>query len=167
MTRDEFLDKQYELSVQAGMNQRYHQKYTRFWRRLDTAIKIITAAAAVVSAMLASATMVPNPDPRLMWGSLILAVVTTIAAVALNVLPFGGYEKDHRDLFRQWTDIREDLEALLFDCDGDPSPHNLCELKKLDAKAHRICGQEPSPNDKVIRLCFDAEQKSCQPAQAS
>ena len=53
MTRDEFLNKHYELSFHAGMNQRYHQSYATWWWHWDTWTKVTTAALAVTSAMLA------------------------------------------------------------------------------------------------------------------
>jgi hypothetical protein len=167
MTKDEFLDKHYEMSVQAGMNQRYHQRYSTFFRRLDTAVKIVTAAAAVIGAILGAASMSETASELVVWSGFIVSVVTTISAVALNVVPFGNHERDHRDFFRQWTDIREDLDALLFDCGDTPSDHVVRELKKLDGKIHRICGQEPKPDDKLIDECFRAEIRSREPAKAA
>jgi hypothetical protein len=125
-------------------------------------VKITTAAAAVVGVILSIATAGNSASPNLVWWSVALSIATTIAAVALNVLPFGNWEKEHRDLFRQWTDIREDLDALLFDCpaDGSPDVRTICDLKKLDAKIHRVCGQEPEGNRRFIAECYQSEVQS-------
>jgi len=160
MTRDDFLDKQYELSVQAGMNQRYHQRYATWYWQWDAGIKAVTAAAAVIGLALSIATAFPNSNPYLVGAEVFLAIVTTVAAVVLNVIPVGNWEQFHRDFFRQWTDLREELESLLYECQGEPDSPHIMQLQKLEGKMHRICGQEPSPNDNLIRICFEAEKKS-------
>ena len=166
MTRDEFLDKQHSLSVQSGMNQRYHQIYSTWWWRWDTAAKITTAILAVSGAMLAVGATFETHPPLIDSVGVLVASAAALAAVILNVVPFGTWEQEHRDLLRQWTDLREDVECLLFECESEPAEHHVCELKKLDAKMHRICGEEPSPNNAVIQTCFNAETKSRQPAAA-
>jgi hypothetical protein len=160
MTRDEFLDKQYHLSVQAGMNQRYHQKYATFWWRWDTIVRGSTAAAAVLGALISLASYMNQHSAGLSFWSASVSIVTAIIAVILNVVPIGSWEQSHRDLLRQWTDLREDIELLLYDCAGDPGAQILCDLKKLEAKMHRICGQEPAPDDTLLKTCYDAEERS-------
>lgn len=167
MTRDDFLDQQFKLSVQAGMNQRYHQAYATWWCIWDRLVKIVTAAAAVIGVMLSVATYGPQASVALSQAEIVLAIVTTIAAVALNVVPVGNWEQTHRDLFRQWTDLREDIDALLFDCEGEPDQHILCELRKLNAKIHRVCGQEPSPNTQKLKQFYNEEAASRLPTPAA
>jgi hypothetical protein len=168
MSNDEFLDKQFELSVAAGMDQRYHQKYANFWWRWDTSAKVATAIAAVASAILSVATATPEPNGAMVSFSVALSIVAAFTAVALNVIPFGTWEQQHRDFLRQWTDLREETEALKFKCgNGPPSEDIVCDLQKLDAKFHRICGQEPSPNEELIKQCFEAEKKSRGLSQAA
>jgi hypothetical protein len=163
MTHDEFLDRQYALSVQAGMNQRYHQGLARVWRRWDMGAKIATAVFATIAFGLAIACAMIH-DHSLHAVEITVALVAALAAIALNVIPLGAWELEHRELFRQWTDLREDVEALGLECLGEPEDAHLCELRTLDAKAHRICGQEPAPNEKRLRRCYDAEIKSRMPA---
>lgn len=163
MTQDDFLDKQYELSVVAGMNQRYHQRYATFWWRIDTAAKIITAILAVIGAMLAvAATFKEHPESIDRW-AVTIASLAAVAAVILNVIPFGTWEKEHRDFLRQWTDLRLDTEAILGECDGEPEHHHACEIRRIDAKRHGICGEEPMPNAKVLKECLKAEKESRTP----
>ncbi len=160
MTREEFLDKQYELSFTAGMNQRYHQRYATWWWRWDTSAKIVTAILAVASAMLSVGAMFKEHPAELDLWALIVASLAATAAVILNVVPFGTWEQEHRDLLRQWTDLREDSESLLFECPNDPIEHHVGELKKLDSKLHRLCGDEPSPDVKLLDKCLKDEKKS-------
>lgn len=161
ITNDEFLDHQFHLSMTAGMNQRYHQSYATFWWRWDTSVKVVMAISAVASALFSIATLFPV-EPAIASLSATLSVVSAFAAVAMNVIPFGTWEKEHRDFLRQWTDIREDVEALRFACGNDPQEQHRHELQKLDAKIHRICGQEPNPNRQMINKCWDDEKKSRQ-----
>jgi hypothetical protein len=160
MNRKKFLDRQYNISFHAGMNQRYHQRYATFWWRCDTWAKIITAVLAVAGAMLSVGALFEGHDPRIDYLALSVASLAAIAAVILNVVPFGAWESASRDLFRQWTDLREDSEELLFACPGEPDGHNIHDLRKLDARLHRLCGAEPSPNKAILQECHDDEKKS-------
>jgi hypothetical protein len=116
-----------------------------------------TAASAVIGAMLAVTSLYDATLPEWDVAGLVLAVVSAIVAVAMNLLPFGNWEKDHRDFMRQWNDLREDIETLRHDCIDNPSCVPSSVIKKLDAKMHRICGQEPSPNKAIIATCFKEE----------
>lgn len=142
------------------MNQRYHQRLAQWWRWWDFVAKVATAFLAVAGAMISVAALSEGHDPSIdAWG-VFVAASAALAAVILNVAPFGGWEKEHLDLFRQWTDIREDSESLLFECPREPEPHQICNVQKLDAKLHRICGLEPSPNRKLLDECYRAEKRS-------
>lgn len=164
MNRDSFLDAQFQLSFQAGMNQRYHQKQADLWWQRDAIAKAATAILAVIGAMVASAALYPNHSPYIDYGGLLASVLAAISAVILNVIPFGAWEKDHRIFFKQWTEIRKEADYLLFDCPtGDPSPTFIDELKKLNGRAHLLCGDEPAPDEKVLMTCFKEEEKSRTP----
>ena len=92
--------------------------------------------------------------------ALTVASAAAVSALVLNVVPFGAWEKESRDFLRQWTDLREDVESLLFRCPGEPVEHHICELEKLDGKLHRLCGAEPSPNKDLLEECHRAEKQS-------
>jgi len=161
MNRDEFLDKQYSISHQTGMNQRYHQRYANFWWRCDTGSKIFTALSSVVGVMLSVVTFIPDHDAAFDVFGLILSFLGACSAVALNVIPFGNWEQCHRVFLIQWTELRKDIDALLYDlAPGDPSPELVLELKRIDAKVHLICGAEPPANEKVLMECHKEEEKS-------
>lgn len=164
MNHQQAMQRLYELSVQAGMNQRYHQIYSSWWWGWDTFMKVTTAALSVVGAMLAVTSLYAATPPVWDQLSLGLAVISAIVAVALNVVPFGNWEKDHRDHMRQWFDFREDVDSIRLGCQHDQTCVPFEEIKKLDGKMHRICSQEPSPNTRVIKECYDAEERSRKPA---
>jgi hypothetical protein len=159
MNRDEFEDKQYHLSVTAGMNQRYHQNRQYLWTICNRAIQIAVGTLAVIGVCLAvTAALVESKTVDVF--SIVIASAAAIAAIALNVLPLGDWAALHGDLLRRWTDLREDVDALQFDLDGEPTPDLRERLKQLDAKVHRICGGEPQFNEALLNKCFDDEEKS-------
>jgi hypothetical protein len=166
MNSEQFLEKQYEISVIAGMNQRYHQSYATWWWRWDASAKATTAILAVIGAMLSVAATYPDHAPIIDTCGVAFASLAAVAAVVLNIVPFGTWEKEHRDLLSQWTDVRSDVEALLFEFSGKPSEHHVRELGKIDAKLHRLCGQEPSPYQYHLNECYKREISSRTPANA-
>lgn len=169
MTRDAFLKKRFHLSVTAGMNQRYHQHQAyRFWL-LDTSAKILTAAFSFLSFAAAIAAWLYGPtdgsghflDVTIDVVGVGISFLAAIVAIILNVLPFASREKEHVDLFRQWTDLRESVEAIQHAIgEGEPSKRLVEELAELDAKHHRICGSEILANSTVWRRCENDERKS-------
>jgi hypothetical protein len=121
---------------------------------------VTTAIAAFVSAIL-SVVSIYQQDYG--WWSAGFSIAAACAAVALNVLPFGTWEQRHRDLFRQWTDLREEADLLEMNlADSPPSEHHIDGLKRLAMKVHRINGSEPAANIKTLAECQHAEEKSRQ-----
>jgi hypothetical protein len=156
MTRDQFEDKQHHLSVTAGMNQRYHQNRQFLWTVWNRGIQIVVALLAVVGVCLAVAAFLVENWYVDIW-SIAIASCAAGLAVAMNILPFGDWAALHADFLRQWSDLREDVDALQFDLDSTVSDELLERLKKLDAKVHRICGSEPKPNDRLIKRHYNDE----------
>lgn len=166
MNRQEFSDRQYRISIQAGMNQRYHHRWEVFWFRCDLAAKAATAVFAVIGAVLSVASIGDKPSAELVWSSVAFSLMASVSAVILNVLPFSSWERDHGELFRQWTDLREAVDDLEIVGESDPSADLAGELRKLTSKTHRICGQEKAPDLKILAECQAEEEKSRKPAAA-
>lgn len=161
MTRDEFEDKQYEISVTAGMNQRYHQSRAHKWTWWNRGVQISVAVLAVISLCLAVAAALA--ETALLDGLAILfSSLAVIAAIALNVLPLGDWVQQHLDLLRRWSDVREDVESLPFDLVDEPTPDLIGRLKALDAKVHRICAIEPGCDEELHKKCYQDEKRSRQ-----
>lgn len=142
------------------MNQRYHQHEASVNGSLDMWAKVVTAMLAMAGFGLALAAPLAKNEV-VDWSGVLVSVLAAIAAIYLNVMPFGAKEKEHVDLFRRWTDLREDVDRLEFDLgSGEPSELLSAQLAEMDAKLHRICGAEPLANAKLWRACQRAEQKS-------
>lgn len=152
MTREEFDEKHYEMSLTAGMNQRYHQAKAGTWACWDRSFKISTGMVAVAGAI----TAFSGPG----WFGAFLAIAAAMLAVSLNVLPFVEWSALHADMLRRWSDLREDIDALGFDVNGEPSKPLIERLRNLDAKIHRVCGLEPKVDKGFLRKCFLEEEQS-------
>jgi hypothetical protein len=161
MTRDDFLDKQYHLSVTAGMNQRYHQEKADYWANRDAIAKIATAVFATAGVVMSIVTIY-NTETWAITMSVFVALVAAAGAFILNVFPFGTRELHHRDLLRRWSDMREEVDALEFILSDEKAPSKdlVQRLKELDAKTHRICGTENSPDKKLLGTCYREEELS-------
>ena len=159
MNAKDFDKKQFEISVQAGMNQRYHQGKATHWARFDRTFRILIGVLAVASAMLS---VVTASNTEVGWWvslSIVLSSSAAVIGLAINVLPFADWEKQHVDLFRRWSDLREDIDAMPFDF-AKQSEEACVRLRTIEAKMHRICAMEPAPNDSLLDQCFAAEQRS-------
>lgn len=163
MNADDFAYQRLDLSMTAGMNQRYHQARSHWWICWNRAVQIAVGLLAVIGACLAvSAASVDN-----VWvdvSAILFASLAAVAAIALNVLPLGDWAQEHLDLFRRWSDLREDVDALEFEqppgAVGDIPRELVDRLKALDAKKHRICGIEPAMNERLLEKCYRDENRS-------
>jgi hypothetical protein len=160
MTHDEFLDAQFKTSFTAGMNQRYHQARASHWACWDRTCKISVGVLAVAGACLSVVT-ISSPAGSLIMVSAIVAAMAAVVAIALNVLPLGEWNSQHAALFQRWSDLREDVDSLLFELDGDnPSVALVSRLRELEGKVHRICGTEPACRKELLAECFREEEQS-------
>jgi len=166
MTIEEFLDKQFHLSVTAGMNQRYHQSYSTRWCWIDRGFRIAVGIFTVTGAMLAIAASANASSSLALW-SIGIAIISAILGVVLNILPFADWERRSSDLFRRWCDLREDVDALEFELKGNPTAALVARLRQFDGKVHRICGMEEKPDEKRLQQCYDQEEASRHPDKSS
>jgi hypothetical protein len=163
MTKNQFLDRQYELSVMAGVNQKFHQGQIKHYADRDRYCKIAVGFLAVLGVCLCVVTATVD---GWFWDavSILIASLAAAAAVALNVLPFGEWASGHHALFQRWTDLREDVDDLLYRVVDEPTPDDLARLRELSAKCHRICGTETHCDDGILQVLQDKEEKSRRPA---
>jgi hypothetical protein len=131
------------------MNQRYYQSLTQKWWKWDLATKIATASFATFSFGLSVASLFQSSNLiTLTWVSFVVSLLTACAAIVLNVVPFGSWEKDAASLYHQWTDLREEVDCLAFDLGKDePSRMVVSILQRLEGRRHRICGTETFRDD--------------------
>jgi len=159
MTGEEFRDRQFEISFTAGINQRYHQARESFWTSWDRGVKVLVGVLAVAGLCITVYTTTPQGATWIQAG-VCVAIFGAFSAIALNVLPIGEWAKLHNALFQKWTDLREDVDALLFDLSGEPSDELKDRLKALEAKVHRICGSEPGCKKHLLQQCCNEEKRS-------
>lgn len=142
------------------MNQRYHQHEASLNASRDLWAKVATAMFAMIGVSLALAGAM-TVSGVIDWLGVTFSAIAAVAAIFLNVLPYGAREKEHVDLFRRWTDLREDIDRLEFELgDGSPTPPLAEQLQTLESKLHRICGAEALANQRLWRQCQRAEQSS-------
>jgi hypothetical protein len=169
MNHDDFEQKQYHLSVTAQMNQLYHQSRARWWTVWNRGVQIAVAVLAVIGVCLALAAAMTH-DFGTDLAAIIVEGLAAVAAIALNVLPLGDWAGESSSFLRQWSDLREDIDALDFDLAEQVTPELIARLKVLDGKVHRICGSEPRMNEALLGKCYrDAERSrhSAKPACAA
>jgi hypothetical protein len=159
MTQPDFDHELLCLSMTAGMNQRYHQKRAHFWTCWNRGVQISVAVLAVTGVCLSVVTYFVEAKIA-DWFGIGVATSAAIAAIALNVLPLGDWAAMHLDLFRRWTDLREDVDSLKLETAAEPSKYGVQRLRELGAKVHRICATEPAPKEKLLHECHNAEKRS-------
>lgn len=160
MTKKDCFEKLEYLSFTAAMSQRYHQhQWTRFVKT-DKCIRICVGVISLFSAIssLLSASM------GLLVLSLISAFISVIAlavAIILNIYPAGEKGAYHRDLFRRWSDLRENVDGqivLVEGLDSNKVPGEIyLRLRELTTKKERINSLEESPNEELLTKCYQAE----------
>jgi len=92
--------------------------------------------------------------------SIVVGGLAALAAIALNVLPYGEWASRHNALFERWTDLREDVDKLLFEIEEVPTTQLVDRLKELEGKFHRICGTEPGYKKPLLDECYREEETS-------
>lgn len=150
MTRTEFWKKLGALIITCDVNQRYHQTTAWNWKAFDRITKILVAVMAVAALCLTVA-----HDESIHVLEIIFGSIASIAAIALNVVPFGEYEKSSDEMFHSWSDVRKDAEiqSLKFSSVVDISECMIERLGELVAKVHSLNAIEPTPNRKRLRKC--------------
>lgn len=161
MTSQEFDRCCEELSVIAGLNQRYHQGAATRWQKWDRVAKIAVGGLAVAGLCLTAATYDPAQG-MIAHASLAVAILGATAAIAMNVIPLGDWSSESRAMLQRYTDLREEVDRLRFDAKflEEPAAYAVQQLRESQAKLHRFCGLEPAPNVQKLQACQDAEERS-------
>lgn len=144
MKSDDYCDRLHDFKITCGMNSRYHHTLQRRWGVADKSVRIAVGFLSVAGLV----TTLPGggvTDPSV-W----FAILSVIAAVALNVLPLSEWEQKHADLFRRWTELRKDamlLEARACDLpeDGSANKGSTERLLELTERQHALDAAEPAP----------------------
>lgn len=165
----EYRDKLFDLSHTCVMNHRYHQAYELYWGRWDKSVKAILAILTVIGLVLS----VPQID--LPWTDLWFAIAIAFIAFFMNIVPVGDWEKEHGEMFRLWSDLRNDCDVegikvtLKAEFVSVPS-HYEERVMELVGKANALHAMERFPNVWFLKRCQQDEsirRHSVQPATVS
>lgn len=150
MTGSELKSRLYDLRFTAGFNIRYHHCYEAWYGKWDKIIRASVGLLAVAGLVLS----IKDYPPVGMW----LGIASLALAVVLNVIPVADWEKKHGELFRLWSDLREDLELAEIGCcdlgdECDVEPHYVERLEELKGKEARLHSTEYYPNVEFLKRC--------------
>ncbi len=167
------LDKIEDLSFQCGMNQRYYQIQASNAWWWATAIALAVAIIALASTLLTVASYYRPDDPdklpviglrryfTLGRISLVVSVMSLIAATILNVAPVTSEGQYYSDLFRRWSDLRQDVDGLKEEADsGSPEEYIAKRYRDLLIKKNAISAHERAPDTALVERCWEDENES-------
>jgi hypothetical protein len=154
----------WDLSVTCGMNQRYHQYKLDFWSTSSTAIMVVVAIVALASAILTVASFCRN-NRGLGIASLVTSLLSVSVAVALNVIPADTNARFYADMFRRWSDLRQDVDVLQVSADANGrdkplTPWMLERFNQLLMKKNALNALEPAPNMDLLAQCQEEEERA-------
>jgi hypothetical protein len=154
MTNNEYQTRLYELINICEINQLYHQRLEWRFGFADKALKIIVGVLAVAGAVLA----VPGIPTSWTWAAFIVASLSAVFAVALNIIPVGDKEKSHGEMFRLWSDLLKDaLQEEHKTCEmesGKDVPKSVDEhLRELIGKKECLNASESAAWPKLLLRC--------------
>lgn len=165
--KDDLIKKLNNLSFTAAMNIRYHQyKWTKY-SYIDKSIRIAVGIVAVLSVVASSMGSSDIKNILIANLSFLLSILSLIVAIVLNIAPVSDRETFHRDLFRRWSDLREEVDSEIvrvesLDISGNEEGLNkfMNRLEDLTRKKNRINAFEDSPDDELLKKCYRQENKA-------
>lgn len=152
------------LSATAGMNQRYHQLEASQHEKQNEKEKLLTGIAGVLS-LVFSITSFFSDHWTIIYVALLLSVGTAFLAVWLNISKADDRQKLSLDLFRRWTDLRQDIDVTLSRAKRETNTNEeisflYLRYEELQSKKNSLNGLEPSPNTKLLIKCQEDENLS-------
>lgn len=152
MTYYEYKHRLRELRVTCVMNLEYHHDLEDCYGRQDKNVRVAVGALAVIGLVLSV------PGVSFPLSAFAIAIVTTIAAVALNIISIGDREKTHGELFRLWSDMladanREEFRTYENDEDGEVHALRAERLNDLCWKVSALSSREPVAQRKLLDHC--------------
>lgn len=144
----------HDLKATAGMRCRYNQQLTWRWGWTNRAARILMLALAVASVAALATDL-----------AAVVACLTVVAALALNVLPLGEHVQHHYSLFKQWSTFRRDVERLkartLDLADGGAVPARYIERwHELAADRCRLDALDPVSWPDLADRCREDEAEA-------
>lgn len=152
------------MSAVAGMNQRYHQLEAGQHEEQNEREKLLIGIVGVLS-LVFSITSFFSDHWTVIYIALMLSIGTAFLAVWLNISKADDRQKASLDLFRRWTDLRQDIDVTLSrakrEVKADGELLFLCSrYEELQCKKNSLNGLEPSPDVKLLEKCQEDENLS-------
>ena len=164
MTLEEVLNGLWELSITSGMNQRFHQHladnalWWDFWWKL--AVALATSAGAVLSVV----GYFNGKAKFIAATSAIVSILGMVFGVWLSIAPSDATARQHLDLFRRWSDLRQDVDTVMVrsrtnEDEAIAAPPFLVD-RYIDmlAKKNHLNSLEPSPDRALLERFQDEEE---------
>jgi hypothetical protein len=95
MTIDEYRTAIRVERIKAGMNSRYHQAMESRYSQRDRAIRMLVGLLSILGLFFAFRDYPPL--------GILVAFISFVAAVILNIVPFSHRAKEHSSLFQLWS----------------------------------------------------------------
>lgn len=124
---------------------------------------VAVAIVALASAILTVASF-RRDRKGLAIASLVASLISVVVATALNVIPADTNTRFYADMFRRWSDLRQDVDILQVDADALKKDTSLTQwmlrrYSELLAKKNALNALEPAPNLALLERCQDEEER--------
>lgn len=153
------------LSFTAAMNQRYHQSEAARYGQKDHRVKLAVGISGVWS-LIISISAAFNSNEYLQVSAFLITVITTVAAVYVNISKADEKQKASLDLFRRWTDVRQDVDTTASKACREKLTQKEVDFlfsryEELLFKKNSLNGQEVDAIDeKLLEKCYEDENES-------
>ncbi len=157
MINSECLGSLEKMNYRCAVNLRYHQTVQWRWGRADQLVRLFVALFAIWDLYC----FLKKDEQYGFWaviGSLLLALL-------LNIVPFGERELFYGRLFKGWSDIKRDCEALIIKLrthvvDAETTPDCHERLRELSDRIYALESEEPAPWKGLLSDCQGDENES-------
>lgn len=162
MTGAELKQRLHDVGFTAGMSSRYHHFMESRWGFWDKTIRIVVA-------LLAAAGLYFTLRDADVWhgftASLLVAVVSLMATMVLNIVPVGDWEKRHGELHRLWMDMLADVNVAKARAAEQADDERIEDreadfARELSEKADRLNASEPPAKRNRVEFFYGEEAES-------
>jgi hypothetical protein len=172
---DLIWDKLTDLSIVAGMNQRYSQQmmtdaenYAHLVDAFVVFSTMLCLAVAIVAYFVPESTFANwrlLSKVRFDLLAVILAFASAVAGILLVVLPASRDANHYSRMFQSWSDLRQDVDSAIADADAEKSTAGDGEQTYLErryrdllAKKNELNAREPAADQDLLSHFLELEE---------
>ena len=167
MNSDQLWESLTELSITAGMNQRYYQHMlgqSQGWSRTVDWIVIIATFAVFTVGLIAyfrPKRQIMGYSCRIDWIALFFSGLTALLSLLLVATPSNRDVYYNASMYSAWSDLRKDIDAAIQDLDNISAEYARQRFRDLQLKKNALNERETAPADQTLLEKFlAAEEKS-------